>query len=259
MPLFKDFNKETNDLLTKNYSKPGAWKVESKFKGPKDQLFVNPNASNDGVNVDFQYNLGCCPTKVKINVTPDLKSKATVTYEEKGHKVEFSHNCKFDAYELTYEGNIAGVSVYDKLDKDSVEASAALGVAKNCSVGAAVTYARANGAISWSAGARYAEAGRFVSIVTNALKTYTTGVSSPLKVAFFNGTVGAQVNCMKGGFTGTFGAETQCILFEKNALRVKVDNKLSWAVAYVVKLVDNWKLAVSVDAALKPGLQLTRE
>ena len=34
-PFFKDFDKQGNDLLTKNYAKPNEWKIESQDESPQ--------------------------------------------------------------------------------------------------------------------------------------------------------------------------------------------------------------------------------
>jgi hypothetical protein len=256
MTYYKDFNKEPKDLLTKNFQDAAKWKVESKFKGPKDTVYVNPQASNDGVNVDVEYNLSSCPTKLKLNVNPDLKAKLTTTYEGFG-KLEASVTDALD-YEVSFENKFGDISVNDKLTKKAFEAGLAFAAAKFCSVGAGIVYNLEKSALAWSAGARYSQKGLIVDVVTNNLQTYTTGVQVQQKVAGKDLTVAAQVDCGKG-FKGTVGVEMACILCAKNTVRIRVDNSMKWALVYIAKLSDNWKAAVSVDAKLKPGVLLTRE
>lgn len=257
MSLFKDFNKDAKDLLSKNYSDAGKWKVESKFKGPKDVLYVNPQATNGGVSVDFEYASSAFPVKAKVNVTPALDAKVTATYDADGHKLEVVADKALE-YEVSYEGKLGKVSLNDKLTKKGVDAGVAYAVASKCQVGAGVTYGF-NGSLAWTAGARYSDAGRLVAIVTSQLKSYSTSLLLPLSCCDRKTTVAAQVDCGSGKFAATVGAETACVLFPQNTLRVRVNNNLEWAVAYITKFSDNWKAAVTVDASLKPGVLITRE
>ena len=256
MTFYKDFNKEPKDLLTKNFQDAAKWKVESKFKGPKDTLFVNPQASNDGVNVDVEYNLSSCPTKLKLNVNPQNKTKLTTTYEGFG-KLEASVTNEFD-YEVSFENKFGDIAVNDKLTKKAFEAGLAFAAAKFASVGAGIVYNLEKSSLTWSAGVRYSQKDLIVDVVTNNLQTYTTGVQVQQQIAGKNVTIGAQVDCGKG-FKGVAAVETSCIVFPKNTARVRIDNNFKWALVYITKLSDNWKAAISVDAALKPGLLLTRE
>ena len=258
MTFYKDFNKEPKDLLTKNFQDAGKWKVESKFKGPKDTLYVNPQASNDGVNVDVEYNLASVPANLKLNVNPELKSKLTTTYEAFG-KLEVAVTDAFD-YEVSWENKFGDIAVNDKLTKEALEAGVAFSAAKGISVGAGIVYNLEKSALAWSAGARYSQKGVIVDVVTNALQKYTTGVQFQQNVAGQDMTVAFQADCGKDkGFKGTLAVETSCPVFAKNTVRVRVDNSFKWALVYITKLSDNWKAAVSVDAKLKPGLLLTLE
>lgn len=257
MSFYKDFNKDVKDLLTKNYTDAGKWKVESKFKGAKDQLFINPQATNNGATLDVEYQTSACPTKVKLNVNPALDATVTVTYEDKGHKVEVSTN-KDLAYEVAYELKYQQFRFNDKLTTKAVESGVAFSVAPHCQVGGGITYGLKDSKLSWSAGVRYSDAGRLVSVVTNQLKTYTTGLLVPFTVANRKVTAAAQVDC-GSKFTATVGVETGCVFCPASTARVRVNNEGKWAFAHITKLPDNWKAAISIDAALKPGLTLTRE
>lgn len=260
MTFYKDFNKDAKDLLTKNFSEEGKWKLESKFKGPKDTLYVNPQGSNAGLTVDAEYEAGCCGAKVKVNVAPNLAWKATTTFNcpITGLKVELVAD-KDLAFEVSADGKLAGFQLNDKLTKKEVDVGVSYGVAKHCQVGAGVTYGFKDSALKWSAGARYADAGRLVSLQTFQLQKYLTSVYLPLEVAGKKATVGALVDCGKGNFAVTAGLEFPCLLFPTNTWRVRVTDKLNWAAAFIAKLPNNWKAAISVDAKLNPGVTFTQE
>jgi hypothetical protein len=257
MTYFKDFNKDVKDMLTKNYTDAGVWKAEGKLKGPKDQLFINVNGSST-VNVDAEYNPSCCGAKVKVNVDPSLAWKVTASYEEKGHKVEVVTDKALN-YEVSYDGKLAGVAINEKLTKKGVECGVAYGVAKHCEVGAGVNYSFKESALKWTLGARYACCKYLVSIQTTQLEKYLTGLSLPVNFAGKTATVAAQVECGKGAFAATVGTEIPCPLLPGNALRVRVTDKLAWSAAYIAKLPNSIKAAISVDAKLKPGLTVTSE
>ena len=89
--LFKDFNKEVKDLFTKNFQDPGQWKLESKFKGPKDQLYINPQASNDRLSVDLQYSSkkNDLSAAVRVDSNSSLGS-AKVVHEQNNRMTELA-------------------------------------------------------------------------------------------------------------------------------------------------------------------------
>jgi len=258
MTYYKDFNKDIKDLLTKNYIDGGKWKIESKFKGPKDTLFINPQGGNSGVSADIEYNPSSCGAKLKLNVNPALAWKLTASFEEKGHKVEVVTD-KDLSYEVSYDGKVAGFAISEKLTTKEIDSGIAYAVAKHCSVGAGATVSLKDNSLKWSAGARYSDAGRLFTVQTVQLQKYLTGVSLPLTVAGKKFTAAAQVECAKGTFGATVGIDHPCCLVPGAVARVRVTDKLAWAVAYLVKLPDNWKAAISIDASLKPGLTLTHE
>lgn len=259
MTYFKDFNKDVKDLLTKNYTDAGVWKAEGKLKGPKDQLFINVNGASAGaVNIDAEYNPSGCGAKVKVNVDPALAWKLTASYEEKGHKVEVVTDKAFN-YEVSYDGKLAGVAINEKLTTKGVEGGVSYGVAKHCEVGAGVNYSFKNSSLSWVLGARYACNKYLVNLQTTQLQKYLTGLSLPVNVAGKTATVAAQVECGKGAFAATVGGELPCFLVPGNALRVRVTDKLAWSVAYIAKLPNSIKAAVSFDAKFNPGLTVTSE
>ncbi|RNF07368.1 putative voltage-dependent anion-selective channel [Trypanosoma rangeli] len=261
LTLYKDFNKDAKDMLTKNYTESRKWKLESKFKGPKDRLFVNPSATSDGkFSVDVEYVAGQCDLGVKATLHPDINNAGLkVTYPYKGHKVEASVK-KNGEYEVSHEFVLGGhMSSHARLVKNAVEMSLVAAVASQCQVGCGVTY-QLDGkqGCEWTAAYRYAEAGRVVTVRTNKLRTYTASIVSPMPTVPHPVVVGAEVVCGHGqGWTGTLGLETACVLFKGNALKARVNKNKEWAVAYIAKLADNWTAAVTVDKNLKPGVLLT--
>lgn len=261
MTFYKDFNKDVDDLLTKNYA-VGEWKLESKFKGPKDTVFVNPQATGKGVTVDVEYNCSC-GAKTKLSVAPDLTLKAKGSYDVNGHKFEATTDSAFSGFEVTYDGKLAGVSINEKLKQEksglSYDGGFSYAVAKHCEVGAGVKYTFNDSKLKWTAGARYVNAGRLISFQTAALSTWTTGITAPLTVADKKVTVGAKVDCGKGKCDALVGLEMGCILNPNATARFRISNQLEWALGYIVKFPNSWKAAISVDSSLKPGVTLTQE
>ena len=259
MTYYKDFSKDIKDLLTKNYTDAGIWKADAKQKGPKDALFANlSGSSQSGLSLDAEYNPSCCGAKVKVTTNPKKDVKVTASYEEKGHKVEVIADQALN-YEVSYEGKIAGVAINEKLTSKLLDSGVSYAVAKNCQVGAGATFAIKDSSLKWSLGARYAEAGRLVTLQTNQLQKYLTGVSIPVTVAGKKTTIAAQVECGQNAFAATAGLELPCVLVPGNAVRVRVTDKLSWAVAYIAKLPNNLKAAVTIDGKLNPGVTFTCE
>lgn len=257
--LFKDFHKETSDLLSKYYLGGGKWKVESKLKAGKDTVFINPTATNDGVSADVEYKASTQPVALKANVTPSGIKKVTVTYEQGIHKVEVASDIKGDAPEITYEQKNSKFTVSDKINKKAAEAFASFKATDFLTVGAGVSYAYASKAIGYQVRARFAQKGLIADVATD-LKTISTGVSYPLVIANKKVATAAEVvyPLEKKDIKFVVGAETGCMVFPKNSLRVKVDNKLNASVAYIAKL-PGWTAAISTTQDLKFGLNLVLE
>lgn len=269
--LYKDYNKATNDFLTKNYPAAGTWKVESKFKGPKDTFFVNPSATSDGkFAADIEYAPSSCGAALKLNVTPQGLDnlKSTMTYNVQGHKIEAVVHKKagneFD-YEISHETTVmAGkkMSMNEKLNKKAITLGLGIDVAPNCQIGCGADYVLKDKKCNWSAGCRYASNGIEAAIRTMRLETYVTSASFPIKTKV-NGNdikinIAAETICGRGrGVDATVGVESACPVYPTNVVKARVNKNCQWAVAYIAKLADNWTVAVSVDQNKKAGVLLS--
>ncbi|ORC79953.1 putative voltage-dependent anion-selective channel, partial [Trypanosoma theileri] len=109
LTLYKDFNKDAKDMLTKSYSDAQKWKVECKYKGPKDTFFVNPTATSDGkFSADLEYVPSQCGAAVKVTFLPSTcNAKITASYQDRGHKVEGIVS-KQGEYEVSHECRLQG-------------------------------------------------------------------------------------------------------------------------------------------------------
>lgn len=256
--FYKDFNKEVKDLLTKNFQQAGTWQIECKNKGPDGAVFINPQANNNGVSVDVEWNCKECGVETKTRIDGKFNVKPKVTYKTGDHKVEVSTD-KALSYEANYEGKFGKVAVQDKLTPKAFEANVASPVASHCFVGAGVVYGLAKGNISWSAGARYAENGRVVSLSTADLAKYTVGLLTPLQVAGKKLTLAGQIDYSSTGLGEKVGAELPCILFPNNTVKVNIDQSLSFGLSYIAKLANGWKATISTDAHLNVGVLFQNE
>ena len=258
--LFKDFNKETKDLLTKNYMGAGKWKLESKVKGANDQLFINPAATNDGITVDAEYKTSQYPVAIKTTFTPTAVKKTTVTYTDKAYgKFEVATDCKFDAPEFSYETIFKGVSITEKITKKASEALVAYAPIPALTVGAAINYAFDSKAIKSTLGARYSckECGIVANATTNDFKAFTAGAIYNVDVKGTKGQVAAQVDYSKAaGAKVAFGGETGCQFIKGNSLRFRVDTDKKFTAAYIAKL-KTWTAALTIHQNLKFGATFT--
>ncbi|EKG07981.1 voltage-dependent anion-selective channel, putative [Trypanosoma cruzi] len=260
LTLYKDFNKDVKDMLTKSYSDAQKWKLESKFKGPEDKLFVNPMATSDGkFSVDVEY-APRCGAALKATLEPSTCNvNLTASYLCQGHKVE-AVGKKNGEYELSHEFVMPSrMSSHAKLVNKTVEVGVATAVAPHCQVGCgALCTLDGKKDYDLTLGCRYAYAGYALAIRTNKLRSYTTSFVTPIPKCPHHVLVGAEVVCGRGqGWTGTLGFETACVLFKGNTLKARVNKNKEWAVVYIAKLVDNWTAAVTLDKNLKPGVLLT--
>ncbi|KPI84981.1 putative voltage-dependent anion-selective channel [Leptomonas seymouri] len=270
--LFKDYNKATKDLLTKNFPAAGQWTVEGKHKGALDSFFVNPQVSANGkVSADVEY-VAACNGGVKFSITPELERdlKATAHYTVSGNKMEVAVQRKGDdfRYEISHETCVALsklASINEKLTPEQVELGMGIDVAPNCQVGCGAVYDRKANDCNWNVGCRWAEKGWEVAIRTNRFRTYHSSASIPFHFALHGRPctvrTAAEVECgrVRGdkGADVTFGVEATCPVLPINTIKARVNRNKDWAVAYIAKMADNWIVSVSLDKSLKPGVQLT--
>lgn len=270
--LFKDYNKSTKDMLTKNYPASNKWTVECKYKGPKDTFFINPQATSDGkISADIEY-IAACNGGVKVTITPEIANeiKATAHYTLNGHKFEVAAQRKGDnlRYEIGHETCVAlskRASINEKITPEQVELGMGIDVAPNCQVGCGAIYDRKADDCNWNFGCRWAEKGYEIAIRTNRLRTYQSSASVPWSFTLrgqpctVRGAV--EVECGRGrGVKGTgvtFGIEATCPVLPANTIKARVNRNSEWAVAYIAKMADNWTVSVSMDKNMKPGVLLT--
>lgn len=279
-PLFKDFAKDAKDLVEKNYSEAGSWKIESKFKGADSTFFINPNVEKAkgkkpapgspaaafdeyDVKMDVEYNVKAYGLKTKTTVSSKKTVEPQVTYEADGHKVELVVAKR----ELSYEYKAGKFALNDKLTENGVNVGVAYEVANGISVGVEADYGFKTYAVdSWAAGAQYKDKNVTVSVSTKALKNYVTGIIAPI-----NGTplpnlkLACYADCVakhddKNKTKVNVGAEFGCPFGSGFVLRVKVDNSFKASLAAIRKFGDGWKAAFSLDSSFKGvGVILSRE
>ena len=268
MPIFfKDFDKETSDQLNKQFiGKDGsAWKVESKYKGPWDTLYINPQADSKGVTVDVEYNLKAAKLKTKTNVNTNLEFKPKVTFEDGAHKVEVS--TKSDVrnldYEATYELKEKGFAANAKVNQKAVEAAGVLSVAHHCVVGGGAEYdLTGKGNLSWAAGARYNRPGTTASLTTANLKSFAVALRQKFDLLGKDLFAAVQVSHSKdSGLAYKAGLETQCPLGTGHTIKVRMDNKFAVGVAASRDIAVGWRYAVGWECQehAKFGVVFTRE
>ncbi|CCW70421.1 unnamed protein product [Phytomonas sp. Hart1] len=269
--LFKDFNKSTKDLLTKNFSAPGSWKVESKFKGVKDALFVNPQATSDGaISVDAEYALSKHPVSAKLNLSPHFQdnAKLTLSWADKGHKLEsVLHKKKGNVvdYEITHEasGAVKFLTTHEKITQKAVEVGVGVEVVPNCFLGAGSVYKLKERNYEWSAGCRWADKGYEVALFTKHNKVHTANVVLPINFNFGDRRMWTQIaaetsyNTSKKVLNYTVGVSADCPVFNMNFMKAKFDQNLKWVIAYVMRTENNWEVSVSIDKDLRCGVLLS--
>lgn len=268
--LFKDYNKATKDLINKQYTAPGVWKMECKFKGPVDQFYINPQvSSNSRISADIEY-VTSCGGSAKVTLTPeDLDDiKATGVYNYAGHRIEAVATKKGGQYdcEVMHETCLplaVDVSINEKITRNNVEVGIGAAVAPGFQIGCGAIYNVKGKDCNWTIGGRYAAAGYEIAITTNRLKTYNTTASIPVTIPIGGPRsiiIAAETTCgynVANKWHGTIGVETNCPMIPANKLKARVDRNKAWAIAYVVSFADKWTMAVSVDASKKAGVLLT--
>jgi len=266
--LFKDLEKEASDQLTKQFiGKDGTtWKVESKYKGAWDTLFINPQADGRGVTVDVEYNVKAANLKTKTNVSTALVIKPKVTIENGAHKVEVSTKGDvrdFD-YEATYELKEKTFAANVKVTPKAAEGFATVSVAHHCVVGGGIDYDLTGGAkspLAWAAGARYNRPGTTASLITRNLQTFSVALRQKFDLFGKEAHAAALVAQSKSGLEYAFGLEHGCFLGTGSHLKFRINNKYAIGAAIVKDFGDGWKAALGWESTNldKFGLLLTRE
>jgi len=265
--LFKDFDKEVKDLVQKRFGT--AWKIESKYKGGWDNLYINPQVDGKGMSVDVEYNCKDCGILTKTNVTPNLVVKPKVTLEQGPHKVEIgtTGDVRDLNYEAVYELKDKGYSAHSKVTQQAADFYGVLNVAHHCLVGGGFEYdLSGKGDITWAAGTRYNMPGAIVHLTTKQAKVFNVGVLHKFNLMGRASTAALQV-MHTGAMTAhsktdvTAALETPCQFIKGNTMKFRVNSNLDWAVAVIRDFPDGWKAALSYEHGPKfqVGLQLIRE
>ena len=280
MPFFKDYNKETKDLLTKNTAEgkkaaPGQFpsaigKVESKLKpSSSTPIVINPVGDEKGVSANLEFIVSQVPgLKGKMTLKPETCAKPTFTYEFSGKKVEASLDSfkSLGGYEVTFEDKQKAYALIAKLDSKKVNAEASAPVAAGVEAGVSVDYALAEKRVSWSAGARYQCCkNTVVNVTTAAGAKFTLGATSPIpgfELAGKNVSAAVQVDFdrVKSSFdlvAGVAGQLPGCPM--NSSFKFKINKNLAMNFAHFVELA-GWKVASTFDVKeRKVGVVLTRE
>lgn len=281
MPFFKDYNKETKDLLTKNTAEgkkaaPGQfpstiWKVESKLKPTSaNPVVVNPIGDEKGVTANVEFIVDQVPgLKGKLTLKPnECPTKPTVTYGFSGKKVEASlDSCKsIGGYEVTYEDKQKAYALIAKLDSKKVNAETSIPVASGVEVGVSVDLALATKAVSVSGGVRYQCCKNTIFNLTTAQgNKFVLGATAPIpgvELAGKNVTAAVQVDFerSKNAFdlaAGFAGQVPSCPC--NSSFKFKINKNLAMSFSHFVELA-GWKVASTFDVKdKKVGVVVTRE
>jgi len=258
--LYKDFGKEPKDLLSKLYQEPGTWKLESKFKGSDQELFVNPQFDKGAISVDVEFNVKQYNLKTKTTLTSQgLGVAPNATYEAHGLKAELS----VVKQELTVEYKVGAISAsLEKVTQAGATASVAYQCCDPAVIGANANVDFSKGLKGWGIGARYTHGNYIASLTTETLKKFVTSVIVPVDVAGIAAKVALTTECGGGKpFDFTVGTEFACPICCGNTMRIKVNKALNPSLAIIRKFADGWKGAITFDLAscCKFGVYVVRE
>ncbi|KPI84982.1 putative voltage-dependent anion-selective channel [Leptomonas seymouri] len=273
--LYKDFAKDSKDLLTKNFSAPGDWKIENKAKAPKGSYAIGTNSNVRGdVSIDVEGLTadGACYGKLTLTPKELQDVKATLRVENwQGQRVEGIVSQKGQPLKnVTVEVNHETVKplmngrlrLNDKVTEKAVELGLSLAAMDGVQVGCGATYDFKSHHSSWSVACRaVTKANTTVTLQTDALRSLNAGVFATLPLhSKFQPRVAANVSfdIPSNTWDGAVGAEWGCRVILGNTAKARVNAKLEWMVSYVAALKDGWALTLSFDRQMKAGVTLTR-
>lgn len=168
--LCDDLLKIPRDFMKKSFLKIGEWKFESKRRGPADTLYANPKLEDGVFSVDLQYdNTKKVPLATKLNLTTTGAWKLT-TKSPFGSFGTLEVETTPTTAELTFDGEVKGVKVVDKVSTSLVEVVASYDVAKFSTIGAFGQYDLAKSLLVYGGAARYQDKKGYLAsvFVTNA-------------------------------------------------------------------------------------------
>lgn len=273
--LYKDFDKDSKDLLTKNFGKPGDWKVENKAKATKGNYAVSTTSNARGeVSVDVEGLTADGACYGKLTVTPkELQDfKATIRAENiQGHKVEgvltqkgpsFSHASIEVSHETLQPLTSGRLRIHDKITQKSVELGLSMAAAQGVQVGCGATYDYKAGNCAWTAGCRAAATERTtVTVQTKALRDVSVNVltMAPLHPKF-QPRIAANVSMdlQSNAWDGAVAADWGCRVVLGNVARARINKNMEWMLSYTAALTGGWTLTLSFDKTMKTGVTLTR-
>lgn len=293
MVFYKDFNKETKDLLTKNTAEGKApplgaakdgekaqpkkgqfneviWKVESKLKATKENpIVINPVGDIKGVTANVEFVVPQVDgLKGKLAAKPSECPKPTITYEFGNRKVEVSTNAcnTVQGYEVTYEDKQKAYNAIVKLDAKKVSVEASVPVAAGIEGGVQVDYNLSDKSVAWGGGARYQCCKNTVFNLTtaNAAK-FTLGATTVIpgfQLAGKNVTGAVQIDFARANnavdvVAGIAGQVPMCPL--NSSFKFKVNKSLAISFSHFAEIL-GWKIASSFDVKEKKlGVVFTRE
>lgn len=273
--LYKDYNKDIKDLLTKNHCTPGEWKIENKAKATKGNYAIGTTSNARGeVSVDVEGLTvdGICYGKLTLTPKALNDVKATVRLENyQGHKVEgivqkkgnSMNNVSFEVNHETLQPVLNGrVRVHDKVTDKAVDLGLSMAAADGVQVGCGASYNIKAQSCSWSLGCRAAATKTTtVALQTTTLKNLDAWVmtTAPIHPKFTpRVAVNVKYNVASKAVESSVGAEWSCQVIQGNTAKARIDQNMKWLLSYVAALRGGWTLVVSFDAQMKAGLTLTR-
>ncbi|GET85479.1 hypothetical protein, conserved [Leishmania tarentolae] len=273
--LLKEYRKGSENLLTKNFSRGGEWKIENKGKAPKGSYALATTSNTHGdvsVDVEGMTQSGAYHGKLTFASKDFSDVKVTVCAEDFrnhrveaiiGHKGQSLRNMSVEVSHQTVKPIAGGyLSVNDKVTAKAMELALSMAAGKGVHIGCGTKYDLKSQAIDWTAACRLeATNGLVVTAHTNRLLSFTADVVSkaPLHPKF-QPCVAATVTMNPKSMTwdGSMALEWGCQMMLGNTAKVRISKNLDWVASYVAKLRDDWTLVVSIDQTMKAGVTLTR-
>ncbi|KPA74951.1 putative mitochondrial voltage-dependent anion-selective channel [Leptomonas pyrrhocoris] len=273
--LYKDYSKDTKDLLTKNFSAAGDWKIENKAKATKGNYAVGTASNARGdvtVDVEGLTADGACYGKLSLTPKELHDIKASLRAENyRGNKVEailtkkgaslkdFSFEVNHETLQPLANGRLR---VNDKVTDKAVELGLSIAAVDGVQLGCGATYNFKAQTCNWSAACRAAaNKSTTVTLQTEALRNVEARVLTTAALhPRFQPRVAANVSYDVSSkvWDGALGAEWGCSVIAGNTSKARVNRKLEWMVSYVAALQGGWTLTLSLDKQMKAGVSLVR-
>ena len=254
--FFRDFSKKTKDVLNKDFTEGGVWKIESNTSASAEKMVINPSViANKEASVNIECNKG--PIQSKMTITDSHLVKEKITYNYGAQSISALFTTKKN-YEISHEMKHCCFHIANALKGQVLENSLAFFPRKQLGLGGSLSTSIQHKKITeWQIGLIATYKAYIASLI---VRNNTPSLNLCFPFMCCNkmdgtGALSIEVSPSKK-VNWTFGIETLLPVC-KNILKMKVNQDMQVSSTYISKCFDSWEIAISTVLTSKPLFGVT--